>query len=420
MDEHAILAELRERVTAAHHEHRPLRLRGAGTKDFYGDGVHRDDGQHGQTLGSIASDGKESGRHASVGQESVRSASGGPASGRDPALRGSLPEPELLDLRSYRGIVDYEPSELVITARCGTPLSEIEAVLADHGQFLAFEPPAFGADPTLGGIIAAGLSGPRRMYAGAARDFVLGTRLLDARGEVLRFGGQVMKNVAGFDVSRLLCGSLGILGVITEVSLKVLPRPRAEETLRFEMRARDAIEAFNRWSGQPLPLSGAAWWAGVAWVRLSGAAAAVRAARERLGGEHVDAASASHWWNALRHCAHPVFESSTLWRLSVPDTSPPLELPGEPLIDWGGALRWYAGDMRSPGGGSALAATPAGKQPDVREVASAAGGTASCWRGISPPGGRFHPLRPAVAALHRRLKDRFDPHGIFNPGRMIA
>ena len=215
MDVQAVLSELRERVLAAHERRQPLRIRGAGTKDFYAEDA------------GVAS---------------------------------------VLDLRPYRGIVDYEPSELVVTARCGTPLSEIEAALADRGQFLAFEPPAFGGDPTIGGVIAAGLSGPRRRYAGAVRDFVLGVTLLGARGDILRFGGQVMKNVAGFDVSRLLCGSLGILGVITEVSLKVLPRPRAEETLRFEMPARQAVEAFNRWSGQPLPLSGAAWWDGVAWI----------------------------------------------------------------------------------------------------------------------------------------------------------
>jgi glycolate oxidase FAD binding subunit len=347
------LSELRERVIAAHRERRPLHLRGAGTKDFYGD---------------------------------------------------MLPGPgELLDLRPYRGIVDYEPSELVITARCGTPLSEIESALNDRGQFLAFEPPSFNGDPTIGGVIAAGLAGPRRMYAGAARDFVLGVTLLDARGEILRFGGQVMKNVAGFDVSRLLCGSLGILGVLTEVSLKVLPQPRAEETLRFEMPARQAVEAFNRWSGQPLPLSGAAWCKGVAWVRLSGAASAVRAAHERLGGERVDSTVASQWWNALRHHTHPIFESSTVWRLSVPDTTPPLDLPGDPLIDWGGALRWY-------GSGDA----------SIREIATAAKGSALCWRGPAPAGGRFHPLQPTSATLNRRLKAQFDPHGIFNPGRLIA
>src|ERR1700726_3694650 len=215
----AVLAELRERGSAAHRTRQPLRLRGSGTKDFYGEN-----------------------------------------------LTG-----EVLELRAHQGIVDYEPSELGITARCGTPLSEIEAALAAHGQFLAFEPPAFGADPSIGGVIAAGLSGPRRVDAGAARDFVLGTRLLTGDGEMLRFGGQVMKNVAGFDVSRLLCGSLGILGIITEGSLKILPQPRAEETVRFEMSALEAIESFNRWSGKPLPLSGAAWCAGVAWVRLSGA-----------------------------------------------------------------------------------------------------------------------------------------------------
>ncbi|HVW68547.1 MAG TPA: glycolate oxidase subunit GlcE [Steroidobacteraceae bacterium] len=348
----ATLQELRERVNAAHRNRAPLRLRGAGTKDFYAES---------------------------------------PSAG------------ELLDLRPYRGIVDYEPSELVITARCGTPLSVIDTLLADRGQFLAFEPPAFGGEPTIGGVIAAGLSGPRRPYAGAARDFVLGATLLSAEGEILRFGGQVMKNVAGFDVSRLLCGSLGILGVITEVSLKVLPRPRAEETLRFEMSAADAVTTFNRWSGQPLPLSAAAWCAGVAWVRLSGATAAVRAALERLGGERVDSTEATRWWNALRHHDHPIFSSNMLWRLSVPDTTPPLALPGEPLIDWGGALRWYAAD-----------------HPDIRNVATAAGGTAVLWRGPAPDGTRFHPLQPAVATVHRRLKDRFDPHGIFNPGRLIA
>jgi glycolate oxidase FAD binding subunit len=374
MNEQAVLSELRERVVAAHQQRQPLRLRGAGTKDFYGEVL------------DVASYGADA----------------------RPKDRGTIPPENVLDLRAFSGIVDYEPSELVITARCGTPLSEIEAALAAQRQFLAFEPPAFGGDPTIGGMIAAGLSGPRRMYAGAARDFVLGARLLDAHGALLRFGGQVMKNVAGFDVSRLLCGSLGILGVITEVSVKVLPRPRAEETLRFEMSARAAIEAFNRWSGQPLPLSGAAWYDGLAWVRLSGAASAVRAAQAGLGGERVDPTEAAQWWDALRHCRHPIFASTTLWRLSLPDTTPPLALPGDQLIDWGGALRWYASDTQGP------------QADEPRKVASSAEGTATCWRGSVPVGSRFHPLQPTVATLTRRLKDRFDPHGIFNPGRMIA
>ncbi len=352
MADDTILAELCERVRAAAEVRSPLRLRGSGSKDFYGE-----------------------------------------------ALDG-----EVLELAAWRGIVEYEPSELVVTARSGTPLAELEGTLAERDQFLAFEPPAFGPGSTLGGVIAAGLSGPRRMYAGAARDFVLGTRLLTGSGEQLRFGGQVMKNVAGFDVSRLLCGSLGILGIITEVSLKVLPRPRAEATVRLELSAAAAVAAFNQWAAQPLPLSGAAWWQGQAWVRLSGAEPAVRSARERIGGELIDSTRAREWWDALRHCRHPLFSQPVIWRLSVPATAGPLALPGEPLIDWGGALRWY---------GASLDAAA------VRADSSAAGGTALCWRGCAPPG-RFHPLAPAVAELHRRLKARFDPAAIFNPGRLVA
>jgi glycolate oxidase FAD binding subunit len=348
----SVLEGWRERIAGAARAAVPLRLRGAGSKDFYGEG-----------------------------------------------LAG-----ELLDLRAWRGIVDYDPSELVITARCGTALSELEAALAAHGQFLAFEPPAFGADPTIGGVIASGLSGPRRMFAGAARDFVLGTRLLTAQGELLRFGGQVMKNVAGFDVSRLLCGSLGILGVITEVSLKVLPRPRLEETLCLELPAAEAVAAFNGWAALPLPLSGAAWSQGRAWLRLSGAPAAVRAARQQIGGELVAPPLAEGFWNALRHCQLPVFAAAGLWRLSLPPAARPLELPGEPLIDWGGALRWYAD-------------VPA--EVAVRQVVQASQGTALRWRGPSPAS-RFHPLPAAIASLHRRLKEHFDPAGIFNRGRLIA
>jgi len=348
----ALLDGWRERIAAAAHSGTALRLRGAGSKDFYGE-----------------------------------------------RLAG-----EVFDLTAWRGIVDYEPSELVVTARCGTPLAELEATLAEHDQFLAFEPPAFAAQPTIGGVIAAGLSGPRRAYAGAARDFVLGTRLLTADGELLRFGGQVMKNVAGFDISRLLCGSLGILGVITEVSLKVLPRPRLEQTLRLELPAAAAVESFNRWAAQPLPLSAATWSEGSAWVRLSGAEPAVNAARVRIGGELLDAARAYEWWDALRHLRLAHFAREVLWRVSLPAATAPLALPSEPLIDWGGALRWYA-DL------------PA--DAPVRELAAAAGGTALAWRGPAPAG-RFHPLAVAVARLHRRLKERFDPRGIFNPGRLIA
>lgn len=420
----ATLSELRERVTAAHRERKPLRLRGGGTKDFYGESIDGNFVAGSPTPGAPAT----ANPVASV-PVSGDSVAGNPLA-RQPVsgdlVAGDREAGDLLDLRAHRGIVDYEPSELVITARCGTPLAEIETTLAERGQFLAFEPPAFGRDSTIGGVIAAGLSGPRRMYAGAARDFVLGATLLDARGDLLRFGGQVMKNVAGFDVSRLLCGSLGILGIITEVSLKVLPLPRAEETLRFELSQQAAIDAFNRWSGQPLPISGAAWSDGTAYLRLSGAASAVRAAHERLGGERLDPTSATQWWNALRDCNHPIFNNSSIWRLSLPDTTPPLQLAGDVLIDWGGALRWYSSDSddadaripNSVAHESTVRETDAQNQ-DARNLASSAGGTAMRWRGPTPPTGRFHPLQPAVATLHRRLKDRFDPHGIFNPGRLV-
>ena len=345
------IAALRERVLSAAAQGTALRLRGAGTKDFYGE-----------------------------------------------CLAG-----EVLELKSHHGIVAYDPAELVITARCGTPLSQVEAALAAAGQFLAFEPPAFSGDPTLGGLIAAGLSGPRRMYSGAARDFVLGARLLTADGELLRFGGEVMKNVAGFDVARVLCGSLGILGIITEVSLKVLPLPRQEETLRLELPMAEACAAFDRWAGEPLPLSAAAWYAGCAWLRLSGAAPAVQSARARLGGERIGAAAAREWWAAVRHCRLPLFAEPQLWRLSLPGASGALpQLPPPQLVDWGGALRWYAGNG----------------DPDYRGVAAAAGGTAQCWQG-SQAQQRFHPLSATSQLLHRRLKQRLDPRGIFNPGRLL-
>ena len=243
------------------------------------------------------------------------------------------------------------------------------------------------------------------MQLGAARDFVLGARLLDARGELLRFGGEVMKNVAGFDVARLLCGSLGILGVITEVSLKVLPLPRAQATLRLELGAAQALRAFNRWGGEPLPLSGAAWHQGAAWIRLAGAAPAVRAACTRIGGEALDADPAHAFWQGLRDMTLPCFAREPLWRIAVPTTAAPLALTAIPLIDWAGALRWYGGVTDGS---------------DVRNQAVAAGGTAMCFRGPTEVATRFHPLPGVLLNLHRKLKENFDPHGIFNRNRLVA
>lgn len=318
------------------------------------------------------------------------------------AFYGRHTQGETLDATAYRGIVSYEPTELVLTARAGTPLAEIEAALAEKRQMLAFEPPHFGAAATLGGCIASGLSGPRRAYAGAVRDYVLGVRMMDGKGAVLNFGGQVMKNVAGYDVSRLLAGSLGTLGLLLEVSLKVLPVPVSETTLRFEMNEGDALAAMNRWAAQPLSLSASCYYDGVLTVRLSGATAAVRAVQAKIGGELVE--NAADFWRSVREQQHEFFSSDkSLWRLSVPSTAP--TIAGEQLIEWGGALRWLRSDE------SAVS---------LRTKVAALGGQATVFRSASAHDAPFHPLSPALLQVHQRLKQSFDPHGIFNAGRMYS
>ena len=348
------LASLVDRIRAAHAAGTPLCIRGHGTKAFYG--------------------------NTSAG--------------------------EILDTTPLTGVVDYQPQELVLSARAGTPLAEIETLLAENHQMLAFEPPRFGGAGTLGGAIATGLSGPRRPYAGAARDFVLGVSLVDGSGQPLKFGGQVIKNVAGYDVSRLVAGALGTLGLIAQVSLKVLPRPAAETTLQFECDEATAIRRMNTWAGQPLPLSATSWHAGLLSVRLSGAAAAVRAAQARLGGETVP--RADEFWQRLRDHTAAFFGAGLqpLWRLSIQSTAAPLAVPGldansAQWIEWGGAQRW----LRS--------ALPA---EQLRELARRHGGHATRYT----PGedGAFTPLSPALAAIHRNLKQRFDPAGILNRGRL--
>ncbi len=351
----SVLEKLSETIRAAGRSRRALRLRGGGTKDFYG-----------QTL-----------------------------------------EGEVFDTRAYAGIVAYDPSELVITARCGAKLGEIESAMSERGQMLAFEPPHFG-EATVGGMIAAGLSGPRRQAAGALRDFVLGVKIMDGRGEVLAFGGQVMKNVAGYDVSRLMAGALGTLGIILEVSLKALPLPAAEATLRLELPEDKAIETLNKWGGKPLPISASAWSGGELGVRLSGVDSAVKAAREKIGGELLDAAQGERFWAGIREQTDPFFRravetAAPLWRISVPSITPPLKLPGEPLVEWGGALRWLCShaDART-----------------VRDAARRAGGHATLFRGGDKSVGVFQPLAPPLMKIHKELKREFDPHGIFNRGRM--
>lgn len=308
---------------------------------------------------------------------------------------------DVLDVAANRGIVSYEPGELVLTAKCGTPLAEIEALLDAHGQMLGFEPPHFSPASTLGGTLACGFSGPRRPYAGSARDFVLGMEILDGNGEHLKFGGQVIKNVAGYDVSRLMVGALGTLGVLLQASLKVLPRPQAELTLQFECSEAEAIRYANEWAGKPLPLSATAWLSGLLSVRLSGAHSAVAAAQRKLGGE-INEHGAEFWAGVRHHGAAFFRDGAPLWRLSLPSATPPLGLAGRQLIAWGGAERWLKTDAAAA---------------EIRARAAAHGGHATLYRG-DKRGGVFQPLPEALLKYQQRLKRQFDPRGILNPGKM--
>jgi glycolate oxidase FAD binding subunit len=309
---------------------------------------------------------------------------------------------ETLDVSRHRGITRYDPTELVISARAGTPLVLIEQALDARGQMLAFEPPHYGDTATLGGTIACNLSGPRRASAGAARDFVLGCRIINGKGEMLSFGGEVMKNVAGYDVSRLMCGALGTLGVLLDVSLKVLPRPEAEITLSLPLGEHQAIARLHDWGQQPLPVTASCHDGINLYVRLSGAQGAVAAAHRLVGGDELS--DGARFWNRLREQRSGFFVSQQpLWRLSLASDTPPLPIPGKWLYEWGGALRWLVSD--------APAAT-------IRDTAVAAGGHAVLYRGGDRTGEVFHPLTDGLMAIHRRLKLAFDPDGILNPGRM--
>jgi glycolate oxidase FAD binding subunit len=345
-----MLAEITDRVRSAHAARTPLCIRGGGSKDWYG----------GALVGKV------------------------------------------LDVSGHSGIVNYEPGELMLTAMAGTPLTEIETILDQHGQMLAFEPPHYGATATLGGTLACGFSGPRRPYVGSARDVVLGMKVIDGQGQFLSFGGQVMKNVAGYDVSRLMVGALGTLGVIMEASLKVLPKPATEQTLRFEMDEVHAIETMNRWAGRPLPISASAWVGGALLIRLSGAETAVRAAHEKLGGEIHE--HGAYFWQSAKEQTTAFFTSSSLplWRLSIPSATLPLALQGKQALTWGGAQRWLKSDLSAE---------------RVRSVVSAAGGHATLFRSDDKSIGVFHPLPEALMKYHKRLKAQFDPAGVLNPGR---
>lgn len=311
----------------------------------------------------------------------------------------------VLDTKSYRGILSYEPSELVISARCGTSLKEIEALLDQHGQMLAFEPPHFGQTATVGGMLATGLSGPRRANAGAVRDFVLGVSVMNGAGEVLRFGGQVMKNVAGYDVSRLMAGSLGSLGLVLDVSLKVLPRPVAETSLMFAMSEVDALSHLNRWAGQALPISASSYYAGRLMLRLSGSEPALRAAKQKLGGLEIH--DADDYWTSLREQQHHFFtpeEDYALWRVSLPSTAAALKLRSKTLIEWGGAQRWLWTNEA---------------ETTLRSTVQAAGGHVTRFRYGASSSPAFTELAAPLLKIHRQLKAAFDPAAIFNRGRLF-
>ena len=330
---------------------------------------------------------------------------------------GEPSQGELLDTRGLTGITSYEPSELVVTVRAGTPLVELEALLASSGQCLPFEPPHYGPSATVGGMVASGLSGPARASAGSVRDYVLGITMLNGRGELLTFGGQVMKNVAGYDVSRLIAGSLGTLGLIVEVSLKVLPVAPAEATLKFAMPQAQALRQLNEWGGRPLPLNASCWvedaGVGTLFLRLRGALAAVEAACRTLGGERQDNALVAPDWSLCREQQLPWFlerGERELWRLSVPQAATVLDLQEPTLVEWHGGQRWVR--------------VARGQGERVRQAAKAVGGHATLFRSVDGPGaatsGRFQPLGPELLRIHRELKHEFDPAGIFNRGRLYS
>jgi glycolate oxidase FAD binding subunit len=355
------LARLIDQVDHARSHHRPLDIRGGGTKAFY----------------------------------------------------GGVPRGDALQVTGLAGISSYEPTELVVTVRGGTLLSDLEAALKTQGQCLPFEPPRFSAGGTVGGMVAAGLSGPTRANVGSVRDHVLGVTLLNGRSEILTFGGQVAKNVAGYDVSRLVVGSLGILGVICEASLKVLPINRVNETLRFGWDEHRALDQLKIWASQPLPINASAWHQGQLHVRLAGAAAAVSAACAKLGGTALAADAAVNWWSSVRDQSHPFFllgetdlaGGESLWRLSLPGAAAPLSLPGRQFIEWNGAQRWWRTTAPTA---------------EVRAAAASAGGHATLMRGADKSNGVFSPVSGVLMRIHQGLKRSFDPQCVFNPDRLYA
>ncbi len=322
--------------------------------------------------------------------------------GGSKSFYGRQPVGTPLSIAGHQGVINYYPSELVITARTGTLLSDIEHLLAEHGQMLAFDPPYFSSQASLGGAIACGFSGSRRPYYGSARDFVLGCKLIDGQGRVLSFGGEVMKNVAGYDVSRLVVGALGTLGVLLEVSLKVLPKPATEQSRVFELSSEQALPRMKQIAQQSLPLSAISYDGHLLAVRLSGAEQAVQQAAKSLGGDTIE--DDKRYWESCNEHQHPFFSNADeLWRISLPPSTDELDVSGDWFYDWGGAQRWLKSSE-----------TP----QRIFDLAAQAEGHAGLFRSRDRQQQWFQPLPPAMKALHARIKASFDPDNILNPYRI--
>ncbi len=309
-----------------------------------------------------------------------------------------------LDVSPHRGIINYEPTELVITVRAGSNLKQVEQILAAENQMFGFEPPAYGETATIGGTIACNLSGPRRPFSGAARDFVLGCKIINGKGEILHFGGEVMKNVAGYDVSRLMCGAMGTLGVLLELSIKVLPKPATEITLIHEMKVNQSLLKVHQLNRLALPISATSFDENNLYIRLSGSQVAVSAATKLVGGDKVKAGD-DYWLKLKEHQMEYFKQENTLWRLSLASNTPVLKLSGKTLYEWSGAQRWLISDE---------------DEMVIRDKVTKQGGHAICYRQHQQPDNIFHPLDSSLLKLHQKIKHAFDPCSIFNPGKMYT
>lgn len=303
----------------------------------------------------------------------------------------------------HTGITEYEPSELYISARSGTTLKEIEQTILNNNQILPFEPPYFGSSATLGGCVASGLSGPRRATSGAVRDCILGTEIINGKGEYLRFGGKVMKNVAGYDVSRMMCGALGTLGVLMSITIRLLPKPQSEQTLVFSMSPDDSILHMNKWANTPMPISASFYDEVNLYIRLSGSASSIDKCVKEIGGDLVN--SSDIFWMDIKEQTHKFFLTELpLWRICVPPNSPTLNISGDCVMEWNGALRWYVTEQ---------------SESEIRAEVLRVNGHAMLFRGENTQQ-KFHPLTDAAMRIQTNLKQAFDPVGILNPGKMYA